>query len=207
MRPLLLSIPACVLLLGAFWAQNSGDSGGAPQLPVGQTFKQFEYPDYEDGKLKATLYAAEATGITLNRADAKDVRIQVYDNGAVTTTITSPDADLYVRDLKMRSSNTVDIERSDMTATSQECDFDLKTKKYLLRTHVRVILKHFDLSMNPAGSAAPTPGPTAAPSPAPSAPAPIAPQPAPGTPSLLESPGSYSDTNSAPVTPISPETK
>jgi len=190
--------------LGAVWAQNAGDSGGAPQLPVGQTFKQFEYPDYENGTLKATLYASEATGITLNRAEAKNVRIEAYENGAVTTTITSPDADLYVRELKMRTKNTVDIERADMSATSQECDFDLKTKKYLLRTNVKVVLKHFDLSTNTAGSASQTPGTAAAPASTPS-PRPL--QPTRSAQSLLDSPGSYSDTNSAPVTPTSPETK
>src|SRR5271154_5544059 len=153
MRPLFLSVAACVLVLGAAWAQNTGDSGNGPQLPVGQTFKQFQFPIYQSGVLKATLSATEATGITLNRADAKDLRIEIYDNGAVTTTITSPDADLYVSEQKMRTKNTVQIERADMTATSQDCDFDLKTKKYLLRTNVKVLLKHFDLSMNSANGA------------------------------------------------------
>lgn len=197
-----VSIPACVLFLGAVWAQNTGEGSGTFQLPVGQTFKQFEYPDYEGGTLKATLYATQATGITLNRAEAKDVRIEVYDNGAVTTTITSPDADLYVRDLKMRTRNTVDIERANMTATSQDCDFDLKTKKYLLRTNVKVVLKHFDLSLAPAG-AAQTPAP-ATPT---FIPGPISPPPARGSQSLLDSPGAYADTNSAPILPSSPETK
>jgi len=138
------------LILGAVCAQNPGDSGNAPQLPVGQTFKQFEFPIYQNGKLKATLDAVEARGITLNRAETTDLKIQIYDNGAVTTTITSPKADLYVNDQKMRTKNTVQIERADMEATSQDCDFDLKAKKYLLRTNVKVTLKHFDLSLTPA---------------------------------------------------------
>ncbi|HEV3272716.1 MAG TPA: LPS export ABC transporter periplasmic protein LptC [Candidatus Methylacidiphilales bacterium] len=157
MRPLLLSAAACVLVLGALCAQTTGDSGSVRQLPVGQTFKQFEFPDYENGQLKFTLYSTEATGVTLNRAEAKDVKIQIYDNGAVTTTITSPKADLYVNDRVMRTKNTVQIERADMTATSQDCDFDLNTKKYVLRTNVRVFLKHFDLSLAPANGSAPAP--------------------------------------------------
>jgi hypothetical protein len=169
------------------------------QLPVGQTFKQFEFPDYEDGKLKATFDATEATGITLNRAEAKDVIIKIYDNGAVTTTITSPKADLYVNERIMRTKNTVQIERSDMTATSQDCDFDLKTKKYLLRTNVKVLLKHFDLSSNPANGAAP---PVSSQAPASASPAPVQ-----RNESLLNSPGSYSDTNSAPIPPSSIDTK
>ncbi len=155
------------------------------------------------------MNAIEARGITLNRAEATNLKIEVYDNGAITTTITSPKADLYVNEQKMRTKNTVLIERSDMEATSQDCDFDVKSKKYLLRNHVRVLLKHFDISMNPATAASSKPGApgskTSAPVPAPetaptSTPAPV-PAPARNDDSLLTSPGSYSDTNSAPIPP------
>lgn len=200
MRPLLLSLGACILVLGATWAQNTSDGGNMPQLPVGQTFKQFEFPIYQEGKLKATLDATEARGITLNRAETTDLKIQIYDNGAVTTTITSPKADLYVNEQKMRTKNTVQIERADMEATSRDCDFDLKTKKYLLRTNVKVILKHFDVSLNPAPGAAPLPASTHAPVPA-------LPHPARSNDSLFDSPGSYADTNSAPIPPSSIDTK
>jgi hypothetical protein len=197
----------CLLVLGAAWAQRTGDAENGPQLPVGQTNKQFEFPDYEDGKLKATFYAAEATGITLNRAEAKDMKIEVYDNGAVTTTITSPDADLYVHEKKMRTKNTVQIERTDMTATSQNCDFDMKTKKYVLRTNVKVILKHFDLGSTPANGTVPAPVVPPAPARAPSAPSPASSRPARSSESLLDSPGSYADTNSAPIPPSRSDTK
>jgi hypothetical protein len=209
MRPLFLSLGACVLFSGAAWAQNKGDGESGPQLPVGQTFKQFQFPIYQSGLLKATLEATEATGITLNRAETTDLKIQIYDNGAVTTTVTSPKADLYVTDQKMRTKNTVLIERADMTATSQTCDFDLKTKKYVLRSSVKVILKHFDLSLTPANAVAPPPASTPAPVSAPTAtaPGPASPTPAQANTSLLESPGSYSDTNSVPIPPASPETK
>lgn len=196
MRPLSLSLGASILFLGAVWAQNTGDSGNMRQVPVGQTFLQFEYPDYEDGKLKAKLFATEATGITLNRADAKNVRIEIYDNGVVTTTITSPDADLYVNEQKMRTKNTVRIERADLTATSQNCDFDKKTKKYILRTNVKVLLKHFDISMTPANGATTTPASSPAPGPASPTPA-----------RSSDSPASSAETNSIPPSPSSTDTK
>ena len=209
MRPLLLSLSTCVLFLGAVWAQNTGGGEGGPQLPVGQTFKQFQFPIYQSGILKATLDAAEATGITLNRAETTDLKIEIYDNGAVTTTVTSPKADLYVSEQKMRTKNTVQIERADMTATSQNCDFDLKTKKYVLRTNVKVIFKHFDLGSIPANGAAPPPASTHAPAGAPTAtaPGPASPHPARSNDSPLDLPGSYADTNSAPIPPSSSDTK
>ncbi len=98
---------------------------------MGQTFRQFTFPVYgSDGQLRYTFFAMEATGITLNRAEASDLRIDVFENGQKTTTITSPKADLYVAEQKMRTKNTVRIERSDMEATSQDCDFDVKQKNF-----------------------------------------------------------------------------
>ena len=142
-----------------------------------------------------------ATGITLNRAETTDLKIDLYDDGAVTTTVTSPDADLYVSEQKMRTKNTVLIERADMTATAQTCDFDLKTKKYILRNKVTVLLKHFDLGTNPANGAAPTPASNHAASPP-------SPAPANSSDSLLESPGSASAAaNSSPQASPTSDTK
>jgi len=212
MRLLVLILEACILLMGAARAQNAGDSSGAPQLPVGQVFKQFEFPSYQDGKLKYTLFATEAKGITLNRAETTDLKIDVYDNGTKTTTITSPKADLIVAEQKMRTKNTVQIERDDMTATSQNCEFNVKEKKFVMTTNVKVILKHFDISTGPNGaaqkSATESSKTVTDPVPAPADPAaPVAPRPVHSSDSLLTSPGSYADTNSAPLPPSNPETK
>lgn len=165
MRSLLLSIGTCILILDAAWAQNSGVGANTPQLPVGQTFKNFEFPIYQNGILSYKFIAATATGTTLNRAAVTDLKIEVYDHGAVTATITSPNADLYVAEQKMRTKDTVKVEDADRVATAQTCDFDMTTKKYLLRTNVKVILKHFDLTMSPTpGGNAPTSAPTNTPS-------------------------------------------
>src|SRR5277367_3583480 len=96
MRQLLLSLGLCALAGGAAWAQSDSSGGSMPVLPVGQVFKQFEFPIYQEATLKAKLDAVEAKGITLNRVQTTDLRIQLYDNGTATTTITSPDADLYL---------------------------------------------------------------------------------------------------------------
>jgi hypothetical protein len=190
------------VILGAAPAQNA-DSGPTPQLPVGQTFKNFWYPYYQDGQLKYTGAAVQATGITQNRAETTDLKIQIYDKGAVTTTITSPEADLYVSERKMRTKNTVQIERADMLATAQSCDFDLGTSQYLLRTNVRVVLKNFDVGKSTSLSDT-SPAPTVAPTPAPSTPAPRSTS---DTDSLLDSPGAYSSTNSPPPPPTRTDTK
>jgi len=207
MRLLLFSLGAAALALGAVRAQSTGDSGNARQLPVGQTFKQFQFPDYENGVLKSTLYATEATGITLNRAEAKNLKIQLYENGVVTTTITSPDADLYVSDEKMRTKNTVKIDRADLTATSQDCDFDKKARKYVLRDNVKVLLKHFDISFTPANGATPAPASSHPSAGAPGVTGAAGPLPAKSIAPRLNPAGSSVDTNSAPIPPSSADSK
>jgi hypothetical protein len=118
-----------------------------------------------------------------------------------------------VNEQKMRTKNTVLIERADMSATSQMCDFDVKAKKFVMRSNVKVVLKHFDLSEGSSGSTtkampdaskdttdvAPTPSPAPAPAP------PVTPPR--NTDSLLTSPGSYGDTNSTPLLPTNHDTK
>ncbi len=220
-RPILSwGIGACALLAGVALAQNaSGPGAGAQSLPVGQTFRQFTFPVYgSDGQLRYTFFAMEATGITLNRAEASDLRIDVFENGQKTTTITSPKADLYVAEQKMRTKNTVRIERSDMEATSQDCDFDVKQKNFFLRTNVKVLLKHFDVGAGAPGAqkAPPTgkaPLANGARPPIPqhdnaeALPAPDLAKPMPTDESILPSPGAYSDTNAAPLPPTHSPTR
>jgi len=210
MRPLVLSLGICLGALSVAWAQNAGDTGSVQQLPVGQTFKNFEFPLFQDGQLKYTVTAVEAKGITQNRAETTNLKILAYTNGAVTATVTSPKADLYVAERKMRTKDTVQIIRADQEATAQICDFDMTAKKYLLRTNVRVILKNFDPGLNPAagGSAAPSPAGKTAPSVSTlPASAPLAPRPSLNNDSLLDSPGAYASTNSAPLPPTSTNPK
>jgi hypothetical protein len=207
MRPLILSVAGWLGCSGAMWAQQAAAPTAAPapsdsgisQLPVGQVYKQFQFPYYQAGQLKFVLTASDATGITLNRADTHNMEIDLYDQGKKTTTITSPDADLYVADRKMRTHKTVQVNRPDLVATSQLCDFDLLSKQYVMRTNVKVVLLHFDAgqsaSAHPAGpsvAAAPVPGvPPAEP---PSIPRPVVPPP-PSVPNgegnLIDSPGAY----------------
>jgi hypothetical protein len=199
MRPLILSVAGGLVLAGVAWAQSSGNNSGVSQLPVGQVYKDFQFPYYENGVLKFIMTADEAKGITVNRAEATDLKIEIYENGKVTTTITSPKADLYVADRKMRThpgspstGNTVLISRTDLDATAQFCDFDLAEKQYTLRNNVKVTLKNFD-----AGKSMPKPADatSGAAGPAPLPPAPVPPEPADHDEMLLNSPGAYSSTN------------
>ena len=207
MRPFVLSLFTCFLVLSAAWAQTTSGNGNTPQIPYGQSYKNFEFPFYEAGQLKWILSATQATGVSLNRAEVTDMKIDVYDNGKVTTTITSPKADLYSTDRRMRTKNTVRIERSDLEATSQRCDFDLISKQYHMQDNVRVVLKNFDATsgLGPTSKKASTsPG---TPMPAPQTtlgPGPV-PSPSHGNDSLLDSPGAYSNsTNVGPISPAAP---
>ena len=201
MRLLILSLGCAVTLAGAARAQtDSSENSSRMELPVGQIYKHFQFPQWQDGKLKFTLSAEQAKGRTLNRAEMTDLKIDLYDDGKVTTTITSPKADIYVDDRKMRTDNTVQIERPDLEATAKICEFDLISKQYLLRTNVRVVLKHFDAGLPGKGtSGKPVPG-QAISTGLPKAAMPSEPHPVPARDdSLLDSPGAYSNTNSTPL--------
>lgn len=197
------------MILSAASAQTTAGGGNAPQIPYGQTFKDFQFPLYQNGQLTAMLSAVSAKGTTLNRAETTDLKIQVYENGKVATTITSPKADLYLAEHIMRTKNTVQIERSDIEATAQTCDFNLQTKKYLLRDNVKVTLKNFDATLHTPGASAPSASsrnegrpPASAPTPASSLASPTAAPPSRNSASLLDSPGAYSSgTNVVPTQP------
>ena len=92
----------------------------------------------------------------MNRARTETLKIEIYTQDKVTTTITSPDADIYTGERQMRTNHTVKIDRDDLTATAQNCDFDLMTNKFILRQKVHVLLKHFDVG---AGAKSPTAAP------------------------------------------------
>jgi hypothetical protein len=210
MRPLPLSLVLWAVALVALGQAPAGSgSGNIPQIPVGQTYQSFEFPRYENGQLTYTLSAVSAKGLTINRAQATDLKIQIYTQGKVTTTITSPNADLYANERTMRTKNTVKVDREDMTATAQSCDFNLMTKKYLLRQNVHVVLKHFDTGAGekkPAAAARPQPSfPTAemaAPAPVPEENQPVVDPRAPRNQNPLDIPGaSSSPTNNGPMAP------
>jgi hypothetical protein len=209
MRPLPLSLGLWAVALAALAQTPAGNgSGNIPQIPVGQTYKSFEFPRYENGQLTYTLSAVSAKGLTINRAQATDLKIQIYTQGKVTTTITSPNADLYANERTMRTKNTVKIDREDLTATAQTCDFDLMTKKYLLRQNVHVVLKHFDTGAGqkkPSSAATPQPSfPTAelaAPAPTPEENKPVTDPRAPQNENPLDIPGASSNTNNGPLPP------
>jgi hypothetical protein len=219
MRLLTLSLGCCAALALPVAAESGGSSGSSSiQIPFGQTSRDLHWPIYQNGQLAYTLAADTATGLSLNRAQTTNLIIQIYTQDKVTTTITSPNADLYVAERKMRTKNSVKVDRADLTATSQICDFDLITKKYVMRTRVHVILKHFDAGAGvvrkkdvpalagPAGRPA-APASVAAPLPV-STPAPVEEsQPAIADPrarasdNLLDMPGAYATTNNGPITP------
>jgi hypothetical protein len=219
MRQLPLSLGLWAVALVASAQTPAGSGGGIPQIPFGQTYKDFEFPIYQNGQLSYTLKAVSAKGITINRAQATDLKIEIYTQGKVTTTITSPNADLYVNERTMRTKNTVKVDREDLTATAPICDFDLTTKKYLLRgnpggggARVNVILKHFDAGAGqkkPAPTASPQPSfPTAemaVPAPAPEDnTTPVVDPRAPHNENPLDIPGASSNTNNGPLSPATP---
>lgn len=202
------SLAICLLALDIAGAEpvrqgpGDPDNSSIPQIPFGQTYKNFQFPLYDGMILKAKLSAEAATGTTLNRADTTNLKIELYTNDKVTTTITTPRGDLYPAERRLRTKTGVHVVQNDLDATSDVADFDLIGRKYFLQNHVKVTLIHFDTSPK---STAPGVHPAKlAPNSAATAPPGAVPILSPALPadnSLPDMPGAYSNTNAAPTNP------
>lgn len=135
-------------------------------MTQGQVTKGFTLPQYTDGKLTAMINGGEARVISVNRTEITALRVDLYEDGKVATTITSPKSDYWNADNKMRTRFGVEIVRSDMTVTAQTMEWEIKEQRGVLRQNVKVVLNSLDLAKpaetpNPAASAplgVPAPG-------------------------------------------------
>lgn len=168
-RIVLLSISALLAGVAVSSAQQpKPEPAKSPtsNMTQGQVTKGFTLPQYTDGKLTAMINGGEARVISVNRTEITDLRVDLYEDGKVATTITSPKSDYWNADNKMRTRFGVEIKRPDMIVTSQTMEWEIKEQRGVLRNNVKVVLLSLDLAKpaeapNPAATAplnAPAPG-------------------------------------------------
>lgn len=168
-RTLILSVSALLAGVAVSSAQQpKPEPAKSPtsNMTQGQVTKGFTLPQYTDGKLTAMINGGEARVISVNRTEITDLRVDLYEDGKVATTITSPKSDYWNADNKMRTRFGVEIKRPDMIVTSQTMEWEIKEQRGVLRNNVKVVLLTLDLakpaeSPSPAATAplnAPAPG-------------------------------------------------
>lgn len=147
-------IPAPAQQTPAQPAPSKSPTGGMTQ---GQVTKGFTLPQYQDGKPTAMISGEEARVISVNRTEITGLKVDLYEDGKVTTTITSPKSDYWTADNKMRTRFGVQISRADMVITAQTMEWEVKEQRGVLRQNVKVVLNSLDLA---APAASPSPNAT-----------------------------------------------
>lgn len=127
-------------------------------MSQGQVTKGFTLPQYQDGKQTAMISGDEARVISVNRTEITGLKVDLYEDGKVTTTITSPKSDYWNADNKMRTRYGVEIKRPDMTVSAQTMEWEIKEQRGVLRQNVKVVINTLDLS---APATSPNPNATA----------------------------------------------
>ncbi len=153
MKRLFYSVTIAFLFSAKIFAQSQGASAE----PVGQVIKGFTMPQLDpQGNLTCNIIGDEARVVSVNRTQIVNMRIDLYDGPDISTTITSPQCDLWKGIDKLRTRSTVKINRPSMVITAQTMDWNYVEKRGVLRENVKVVLTNFNLGkpQTPAGATA-----------------------------------------------------
>jgi hypothetical protein len=159
-----------VLLAAVFFVGVSSLSAQQQMssMPLGSVVKGFVMPQRNAaGDLVANITGAQANVVSLNRTQITGLKVEMYEDGKVSTTITAPACDYWTLEKRISGHDGVLVEKADVRITAAAIDWDFKTQTAVLHRNVRVVLPQFTVG-----------APTAKPAPAPAAPAPAEPLPA-----------------------------
>jgi hypothetical protein len=181
MRPRARKLPLlralALLLLGTAVLRAQSPSAPAPTggprppqqvnaMPLGSVIKDFVMPQRNAaGDLTANVTGAEANVVSLNRTLITGLKVELYDDGKVTTTITAPTCDYWTVEKRLSGHDGVLIEKPEARITAAAVDWDFKSQVAILHRNVRVVLPKFAVGAPPAAKAAQA-SPAAAPRPA-----------------------------------------
>lgn len=115
-------------------------------IPLGSVVKEFRLPQRNaQGGLDGVISGREARAISVNRTEIMDMKIELYDQGKIGTTILSPRCDLWKLEDRLSTQSGAVVERPDLRLTSQIMDWEVGAHRGVFRQNVRVILFHLPL--------------------------------------------------------------
>ncbi|KIE58379.1 hypothetical protein A946_07800 [Methylacidiphilum kamchatkense Kam1] len=130
-----------VFLFVFLFVLEDGLFADSPSLPLGAVIKNFILPQRNaEGKLQATIHGEEAVAVSVNRIEIRKMKIELFDNDRVTTTILSPRCDFWKLDNRLSTKNGAEIERKDLKLTSNIMDWEIDNRKGIFRENVRMVL-------------------------------------------------------------------
>ncbi|MGD9895462.1 MAG: hypothetical protein AB7T14_00065 [Candidatus Methylacidiphilaceae bacterium] len=143
-----LHVLLCSLALVAAPWMARADSAS---IPLGSVVKEFRLPQRNaEGALEGMVTGREARAISVNRTEILDMKIELYDQGKVGTTILSPRCDLWKLEDRLSTHSGAVVERPDLRLTSQIMDWEVGGHRGVFRQNVRVVLFHLPLG-KPSG--------------------------------------------------------
>ncbi|MDD2677221.1 MAG: hypothetical protein PHP75_07125 [Methylacidiphilaceae bacterium] len=141
---LLSAIALCSWAVASAPATARADSAS---IPLGSVVKEFRLPQRNtQGGLDGVITGREAHAISVNRTEIIDMKIELYDQGKIGTTILSPRCDLWKLEDRLSTQSGAVVERPDLRLTSQIMDWEVAEHRGVFRQNVRVVLFHLPLA-------------------------------------------------------------
>ncbi|VVM07886.1 hypothetical protein [Methylacidimicrobium tartarophylax] len=141
---LLFAVALCSWMVASAPATARADSAS---IPLGSVVKEFRLPQRNtQGALDGMITGREAHAISVNRTEILDMKIELYDQGKISTTILSPRCDLWKLEDRLSTQSGAVVERPDLRLTSQIMDWEVREHRGVFRQNVRVVLYHLPLA-------------------------------------------------------------
>jgi hypothetical protein len=133
-------------LAAAFLALAMLGGGGVivaqSDFAVGSIIRGFDFPsrDPKTGKMVFRITGEKAIVMTANRIEVHQLKIEIFNNDKVGTTVQSPVSDYWRLENRLTSNTGVEIMWPGASATSKQMEWDLPKSKGTLRGNVVVVI-------------------------------------------------------------------
>jgi len=111
---------------------------------VGSIIRGFDFPsrDPATGKMVFRIAGDKAIVMTANRIEVHKLKIEIFNDDKVSTTIQSPISDYWRLESRLTSGTGVEILWPGVTATAKQMEWDLPKSKGMLRGNVVVVIEN-----------------------------------------------------------------
>lgn len=133
-----------LLLIGLVLLAGGGVLLAENDFAVGSIIRGFDFPsrDPKTGKMDFRITGDKAIVMTPNRIEVHKLKIEIFNNDKVGTTLQSPVSDYWRLESRLTSSTGVEILWPGVTATAKQMEWDLPKSKGMLRGNVVVVIEN-----------------------------------------------------------------
>jgi len=112
------------------------------EFSVGSIIRGFDFParNPKTGKMEYRITGDKAIVMTANRIEVHKLKIEIFNDDKVGTTIESPVSEYWRLESRLTSNTGVDIQWTGAKASSKQMEWDLTKSKGVLRGNVVVVI-------------------------------------------------------------------